>query len=206
MSYSTKLVNPTHLRVEWVWHRGQILDIPPFGTLDVTAQIMEQMMPDQPGYEGIRIEMDHFGVFLRDPSQTYESQAIRSVEASIKSKLQQYNAVEAGVRDRAAQAGNVTEDAINHKLEAGGYLKFKKDIEQLKLILKKLKEKDQTSRKKHEQYDPERTLLFTDPPMVFESATAMEMFLSFNPEMDKRQKAYLGELKKIKTDLPATKE
>src|SRR3990167_9288835 len=114
MSFSTKLCNATPFLVKWAYHRGIELIIEPFGSLEVSADIMSQMLPDQPGYENIRTDMDHFGVFLRDNTRTYESQAVESIKASIKAKKQIYDEANNNIRSRAAQAGNVTEDAIDH--------------------------------------------------------------------------------------------
>lgn len=168
--------------MSWKYHRGVELVIPPFGSLEVSAEIMQQLMPDQPGYENIRTDLDHYGLFLRDNTRTYESQAVDAIIASLKAKEQIYNEANTNIRSRAAQAGNVTEDAIQHKLEAGGYMRLKADIAELTKIKTLLEKKTQKERKKHEQYDPERTLLFTNPPMVFESATAMQMYLMYNKE------------------------
>lgn len=179
MSFSARLVNATPLHVSWKWHRGIVLEIGPFGYLDISAQMMEQFMPDQPGYDGIKQEMDHFGVFLQDSSRTYESQAEEALKASIKTKKTLYDECEKSARKRFADGGALKEETIKLEMDQAGYSRLLREVEKLQGTLKTIQAANaKTKRTLHEQYDPERTLLFTNPPRVFPSALSMKLFLS----------------------------
>ncbi len=206
MAITTRLCNPTHLKVEWPWHRGEVLIVTPFGFVDLPAKMMEQLLPDEPGYDSIKITMDHYGVFLRDTGRTYESQALEAINAAIKTKGQLYNDCVSNIREKAAHAGNINEEAIAHKLESAGYAQLARIIDELKKIKKTLETKESAQRQRHTQYDPERTLLFTNPPMEFESATAMALYLSYNDDMRQRQGEYMKQFKAKATGEKAAQE
>lgn len=203
MSYTARLVNPTPIAVEWPWHRGVVLKVDAFGYKELDAQTMEQFMPDQPGADGVQQLMNHYGVFLQDSSKTYEMQAEEAVRASIKAKTELATECEKGVRGRAAQSGNShNEDAISNELERSGYTKLFNEVKMLQKVLKDLSAANaKTRRTAHEQYDPEKTLLFTNPPKQFPSATAMKMFLSMpeNKELAEKQEAYLSQTNRRNT-------
>lgn len=187
MSFSARLVNATPIHVSWKWHRGIVLEISPFGHLDISAQMMEQFMPDQPGYDGIRQEMDHYGVFLQDSSRTYESQAEDALKASIKAKRTLYDECERSARKRFADGGALKEETIKQEMDQAGYSRLLREVEKLQDTLKTIQAANaKTKRTLHEQYDPEKTLLFTNPPRVFPSALSMKLFLSQPENTDLR--------------------
>lgn len=194
MSFSARLCNATPIDVSWPYHKGVEFKIPAFGFLDIPASVMEQLMPDQPGYDGIRQEMDHYGVFLRDSNRTYESQAEDALKAAIKVKNTLYSDCEKSVRKRAADSGNLKEEAIQAELDRSGYTRLAEDVAKLQEALKIVQTANaKTKRTLHDQFDPERTLLFTNPPKVFESPLAMEMFLMQNPDLKALQDKFTAQ-------------
>ena len=195
MAITARLCNPTHEKVEWPWHRGEVLIVQPFGFVDLPAKMMEQLLPDEAGYDSIKSTMDHYGVFLRDTGRTYESQALEAINAAIKTKNQFYNDCVSNIRERAAHAGNINEEAIAHKLEAAGYTRLARTVDELRKIKATLEAKESKTRQRHTQYDPERTLLFTNPPMEFESPTAMQLYLSYNDDMRQRYTEFMKQFK-----------
>jgi len=199
MSYSARIVNPTPIDISWKFHKGIEYKIPAFGHMDIPASVMEQLMPDQPGYDGIRQEMEHFGVFLRDNSRTYESQAEEALKASIRSKKSLYDDCEKGVRKRAADSGNLKEEAIQNELERCGYTRLAGEVEKLHETLKVIQAVNvKNKRTMHDQYDPEKTLLFCNPPKTFESPMAMKLFLMQpeNEALKRQQEKFLAQMSK----------
>lgn len=197
MSYSARIVNPTPIDICWKFHKGIEYQISAFGHMDIPASVMEQLMPDQPGYDGIRQEMEHFGVFLRDNSKTYESQAEEALKASIKAKRSLYDDCEKGVRKRAADSGNLKEEAIQAELDRCGYSRLAEEVNKLKETLQVIQGVNAKSRRTlHDQYDPEKTLLFCSPPKTFESALAMKLFLmqEKNSDLRKQQEKFLAQM------------
>lgn len=201
---TSRLVNPTPFKVDFNFHGGQNIVIEPDGFIDLTSTLAsEQFRPDLPGTESVREEMTQLGIFLRDPMITYEEQALKALNGTLKYKKSLYDDAKNNLRTRAASQGVYNEDAFAETLDRLGYSRLLVDIEKLqkriKLYESKL-DKTKMNRPLHKQYDPKRTLLFLSPPKEFESEIAMEIFLAENPEMASKQKAWMSQFEKSKEE------
>ena len=58
------------------------------------------------------------------------------------------------------------------------------------------------ARSLHEQYDPTRTLMFLNPPRIFENPTAMELFLEDHPDLKIQHKQWLDSLAAAAANAP----
>lgn len=192
MNVSNRLCNPTPFKAVIDYDKGIKIVVPPDGFVDLDRRVMEDFMPDQPGAEAVSELTNHFGIFLRDPTRNYEAQAVEALEATIRSKESMYNDAHGNLRRRAAAQGTYDEEAFAETLEQMGYKKLMEDIDRLKKRLSIYKRKlTTTDRPIHQQYDPERTLLWKNPPMEFESRLAMEVYLEENDKERAEQQIWL---------------
>lgn len=181
---SNQLCNPTPFEVKIDWHAGICITIPADGHKDLTGQLGIEQMDDfrdgKPGSEEVRQLMDHYGIFLRDHTVSYESQALTSIKASIRSKQALYDGFVNDLRrKRAVQGISENEEALNEVIRQAGFARLFEEIQTLKGRVKflesALRDVPQVIR---EQLDPEKTLMFTDPPKVFPTKIALQMFLN----------------------------
>lgn len=179
-SYSNRLCNPSPRDVLWKYDKGVVLTIPADGHLDLPSHIIDDFRSDKPGYEAVKTQMDSYALFLRDPTLPYEVQAIEALEAAVKSLGAMYDDAYNNMRRRAAAAGTYDEEAFAETLAQQGYASLKEKVEQFDERLKRYRKAvgGDTKRLKRQQFDPERTLMFLDPPKEFESKIAMSIFLS----------------------------
>lgn len=211
MPVTNTLCNPTPWRVQWEYQRGICLTIDGDGTTDVTDPTMyEQMRPDVPGTAAVRDELGQLGLFLRDVAVPYEVQALDALEALLKEKKQVLSDGKARLELAYSQGGgNISEEAVARGMDELGYNKIKEQISVLEKrvsLYRKRVNPEKAKRTQHRQFDPERTLLFLNPPKEFESKVAMEIFLEENPEMKKRQDMWLAEIAKRSAPKQAPQE
>ena len=205
MAISNSLCNPTPWVVKLDWHQGIALTIPPDGSIDLSGQLGIDQMDDfrdgKPGSEAVREIMNHYGIFLRDHSRTYESQALDAIKASIRSKEGMYNDFINNMRRRRAAEGIVENpEAFEEIVRQSGYARVKTEIDTLKARVRFLeKEIGDTPAAVREKLDPERTLMFTDPPRVFSTKLALQMFLNDpgNDKLKRQYEAYMTNFNKV---------
>jgi len=198
MGFSNRLCNPTPFPVDWNYNAGVYIKIEPDGFFDMTDPIMcEQMRPDVPGGDAIRDEMHHYGIFLRDPSVPYEVQALEALKEMARLVGQRYDAAAGDLKRKAVADGIFNEEAFQEHLDSTGHGALKQRLDKIEARIKMYTKRIDPSlmrRATREQYDPSKTLLFMDPPKVFESAMAMEIFLEENPDLKARQDRWLQEV------------
>ena len=190
MAHAAKLVNPTPFDVEINYDRGVDLQIPGFGSIDLTLQQMDDFRPDKPGSETVEEITGFHGLFLMDTDRPYENQALEALRLSHRRKVSLCNEITQGHRDRAArQSLNIPEETFNQVEEQMGITRMRAEIEALsKLIIKyeKVVTGDDTTRKRH-QLDPARNVFAMNPPKEFDSVISREFFLDDNPELAERE-------------------
>lgn len=201
---SNTLCNPTPFDVKIDWHQGIAITIPADGSIDLSGQLGVEQMDDfrdgKPGSEAVKEIMNHYGIFLRDFSRTYESQALDGLSASIRSKESMYNEfVNTHRKNRAQQGISENEEAFEEILRQYGYTKLREEIGLLKSRVNFLRKSigDEPAAVR-EKLDPERTLMFTDPPRVFASKMALQMFLNDpgNEKLKRQYESFMGEFNK----------
>jgi hypothetical protein len=180
MNFNSRLCNPTGEVVKINWHAGININIQPDDHYDLDYRQMEDFQKGRPGSEEMEELMNHHGIFIRDPDRAYEAQALEALRLSFRSRKNQYDGVVADLRKRRAVEGiSENPDAFAEILGQMGYVAFKKRMDALKrridFLEKSVGEEIITVR---EKLDPERTLVFLDPPKVFVSKTALQMFLN----------------------------
>ena len=192
---SNTLCNATPFLVKIDWHAGICLTIEPDGSLDLSGQLGVEQMDDfrdgKPGSEAVQELMKHWGIFLRDHSRTYESQALDVIRAATRSREIMYNEFVNNLRKGRAREGiSENPEAFEELIRQSGYAKVRTEIDILKGRVKFLeKEIGDTPAVVRERLDPERTLMFTDPPRIFPTKVALQMFLN-DPGNDKVKKQY----------------
>jgi hypothetical protein len=189
---SNRLCNPTQFPVEWPYDKGVVLKIQPDGHLDLPVEVMDDFRPDKPGHDAVRMQMHQYGIFLRDPTRPYEAQAIEALEAAVKMQGGIYDDCYNNLRRRAAAQGTYDPEAFEETMTQMGYTGLKAKVDALKKRLEKYQSMVGEEITVHQQHDPERTLLFLDPPKEFDSKIAMEVFLAEHPDIKKKHDAWVA--------------
>ena len=196
MPYTNKLLNPTPWKVKIPYDKGQYITVPADGEYEfTTVDQQKDFEPTQPGAEEIRKMLDYFGVFVLNPDLSYDLQALKSLEASYKSKKFTRDEFVQRLRDNRISSGRSIDDGtLEEAIETAGYgtkinertgipgIQGQLDIIQSRIkFLKKAVESDPTRGYMKEKLDPEKTCFVTSPPRQFPSKTALAMFLEENP-------------------------
>lgn len=182
MNLSNRLCNPTPFPVELRWHAGIEICIEPDGFVDLDVNQMDDFRQGKPGSEEVQLTMQQLGIFLRDADRSYEAQALEAIEGAISMKMARYNEVVQNLRrTRAASGLHDSDEAFEETLVQMGVARLREDTEVLKSRAKFLRphvEDEAAKTAVHQQFDPERTLVFLDPPKVFPTKLSMQMFLN----------------------------
>ena len=178
---TNRLCNPTPFRCKLNWDKGVNIVVPADGHYDLTNAQLVDFQPGQPGSETVQLLMNDHGIFLRDTDRTYEAQAIEALRACRRSKNAHYEESTNNLRRSRAASGIVDNpEALEETFRQLGLTNLKEQVNRLDFRIKALE--GEVSRQKAvvstAKFDPERTLLFVDPPRVFETAFALQMFLA----------------------------
>lgn len=192
MNLSNRLCNPSPFDVEWPYDKGVKLKIPADGYIDLPVEIMDDFRPDKPGYEAVKLQMDQYGIFLKDPTIPYEKQAVEALEACVRSRKAQYDDAHNNLSRRAAQQGNYDKKSFEETLRQLGFAALKEKTGVIDKRLDKFKRRAVKMEATPTKYDPKRTLLFLDPPKEFDSEVAMEIFLEENPKIKEQHDSWLA--------------
>ncbi len=184
MHITNQLENPTPFDCEWNYHKGIVLKIPAYGTyLLETAEQLEDFRADSAGSESVGLLMKDYGLFLRDPSVPYETQALKAIKDCIKSKREMCREARSNIEKNMSTTGNYSQDAVEKTLERLGFKMIEGQVEVLEKKAEWYESQIKaTGRPLHKQFDPERTLLFLNPPREFTSKVAMVSYLEDHPE------------------------
>jgi hypothetical protein len=180
MNFNSRLCNATGEEVKLNWHAGINIRILPDDFIDLNYRQMEDFQDGKPGSEEMKETMNHYGIFIRDPDRSYESQALEALRLAYRSRKAQYDGAVADLRKRRAAEGLASDpDAFETTLEHMGYVSFRKRMEALFTRIKFLEQHAEVEKAKvRQEIDPERTLIFLNPPKVFITKTALQMFLN----------------------------
>lgn len=195
MPVVTRLYNPTPFPVDWEWHAGINIKIEPDGYFDLTNAQMVDFTPGQPGAEPVRNLMDELGIFIRNPDLSYESQALEAINACIRLKTQQLNDSMNTIRARRAEKGIVDNpDALEETFRQMGITALRERVDKLKVRARKFEKavQEQGTAKASKPVDLSRTLIFTKPPKVFETAFAMQVYLDEHPDLKEKYEAFMA--------------
>jgi hypothetical protein len=187
-SISNRLCNPTPFDVQWPYDKGVKIPIKAYGFTDLDVSVMDDFRSGKPGSAAVQELMNHFGIFLRNPDLSYETQALNAIEASIKDKKSAYDGFVSTLRkNRASQGISENEVAFEEMIVNSGYGEIRKQIEKLKEHAKFLKElvakQNAESQERGFDFNPKTTLMFTDPPRQFDNEVALQMFLMEHPAL-----------------------
>lgn len=189
---TNRLFNPTKTLVDWLWHGGVHIKIQPDGHYDLTNAQLADFQPGNPGSEAIQQLMNEYGIFLRDTDKTFESQALTCLRACHKAKKTHYEEATNNLRRARASAGIVDNpEALEETFRQLGLVALREQVEGLAFRIQQFEKvvSEQKSSKQVDAVDPDRTLLFVDPPKVFETKFALQVFLS-EPENAKLKEKY----------------
>src|SRR3990172_6105222 len=195
MAIINRLHNPTPYEVVWNWHGGIDIKIAPDGLIDLTNAQMVDFTPNQPGSEAVRQLMDELGIFVRNPDLSYESQALEALRACIRLKTAQYNDSVNTIRGRRAEKGIVdAPEALEETFRQMGISGLREKIEMLKVRASKFEKAvaTQGTAKASKTVDFTRTLIFTKPPKVFETAFAMTVYLDEHPDLKAKYEEFMA--------------
>jgi len=191
-------VNPTPFKVEFSWDKGVVLEVPADGDLELTMQQMDDFRPGKPGTEEVKQQMDYYGIFLLDGDRSWEEQAVKAIEISLKVKKESVDAFIANQRKNSP--GPIAPEVLEEMIDRSGYKKIQAECESLKRrvdALRKVLDKTGTKGKVKETLDPKRTCFVLNPPKQFVSETALALFLmDQTPEFRKKHEEFqksLGE-------------
>ena len=189
---TNKLCNATKQLVDWGWHCGISIKIQPDSSYELTNAQLLDFQSGNPGSEAIQQLMGEYGIFLRDNDRTYESQALEALIKCHKAKKAHYEESTNNLRRSRAQAGIVDNpEALEETFRQLGLVALRETVEGLAFRIKQFEKAvaEQKSTKQTNAIDPDRTLLFVDPPKVFETKFALQVFLS-EPENAKLREKY----------------
>lgn len=178
---TNRLINPTPFVAKWEWHLGIVIQIAPDGHYDLTNAQLSDFVPGQPGSENIQQFMRELGVFLRDTDRTYEAQALECLKGCERARRTHYTEATNGVR-KARAGGGITDnpDALEEIYRQMGLVALREQCEKLQFRIKQYEQavSEQQAVDATSDIDPDRTLLFTDPPKIFETKFALQVFLA----------------------------
>lgn len=178
MKVTSRLCNPTPIDVRWPYHAGIVINIPADSHVDLEYNQVNDFREGNPGYEAVKEPMDHLGIFLRDPDQTYESQALKAIRASERSKKDQLRSSIDTLRRNRVQSGVKDDpDAFDEVKRSLGMDVLESEIKKLEGRRKFLEKAERKVEAVEEKPDPKTTLIFVNPPRVFDSPVALQMFL-----------------------------
>ena len=189
---TNRLCNPTKSEVDWNWHGGIHIKIKPDSHFDLSNAQLIDFQPGNPGSEAIQQLMNEYGIFLRDTDRTYEAQALECLRNCHKAKKTHYEEATNNLRRSRASAGIVDNpEALEETFRQLGLVALRDQVDGLAFRIKQFEKAvaEQKSTKQSDQIDPDRTLLFVDPPKVFETKFALSVFLS-EPENAKLKEKY----------------
>lgn len=192
MANAAKLCNPTPFRVDLPWHRGINILIEPFGDTNLTMQQMDDYRPGKAGSADARSVLDYHGLFLLDTDRPYDNQALEALQRSHRAKKGQYEEVVKNLHMQRAKSGIApNEAAFDENLKQLGYERLHNEVLQLEEAIKAFQKAVGTGPEKstRPQYDPNRTVMVTEPPREFPSVAAMNFFLDQNPEIKAKHEA-----------------
>lgn len=178
---TNKLCNPTKQVVDWNWHGGIHIKIQPDSSYTLSNDQLRDFQPGQPGSESIQQLMNEYGIFLRDMDRTYESQALEALRLAHRAKKTHYEEATGNLRRSRASQGIVDNpEALEETFRQLGLVALREQVEGLAFRIKQFEQAvaEQKSTVQADTIDPDRTLLFVDPPKVFETKFALQVFLS----------------------------
>jgi len=203
MAKAAKLINPTPFDVEINYDRGVDLQIPAFGSINLTLQQMDDFREDKPGSETVEEITGYHGLFLQDTDRPYENQALEALRRSHARKKAACEEITQGHRDRAArQSLNIPEETFEQVEQQMGIHLLRDQIAVLEKLIKKYEGvvKGDSNVRKRTQLDPERTVFALNPPKEFDSIIARQFFLEENKDIAKRE----AEIRKSMEEANAT--
>lgn len=178
---SNKLCNPTKAIVDWNWHGGIHIKIQPDDSYTLSNDQLKDFQPGQPGSEAIQQLMNEFGIFLRDYDRTYEAQALEALRLCHRAKRTHYEESTGNLRRSRASQGIAENDAaLEETFRQLGLVTLRETVAGLAFRIAQFEAavSDQKKNVQADAIDPDRTLLFVDPPKVFETKFALSVFLS----------------------------
>lgn len=208
MSFANKLCNPMPFDSVVPYGRTKIY-VEADGQTELTVEQLDDFRPGKPGSEEVRKTLEHAGCFLLDNDRPYDLQALRTMEASIKARQQNYREFVQRLRDNALAAGHsIDEESLEESIASYGYKRIRNEIEKLQDRCNKIKTaltaSGQLSDGRHApKLDPERTCFILDPPKEFPTKLSLELFLEENPEIQAQHEAYLAKINPVVEETPA---
>lgn len=190
MAYVAQLCNPTPWPVEFNYEKGVQLVVPPFGSLDLTMNQMDDFRPDKPGAENVQENLEFHGVFLRDNARPYDNQALETLRKCYRTRSQRYYEITEGHKERAARQGiQLDESTYQRVLKQMGMIAFKEKVDTLEELIAEYEEvvTEESSERRRPQLDPARTVFALPKPREFPSVVARDFFLKHNPEIAEKE-------------------
>ena len=190
---TNRLFNPTPFTIDMPWDKGVSIKIKPDSHYDLTNAQLVDFQPGQPGSETVQNLMDEYGIFLRDTDLSFEAQALKALRACRRAKNSHYEDSTNRIRNARAAAGIVDNpEALEETFRQLGLTNIKRQVDRLDFRIKALEAEvaNQKTMVQADKMDPDRTLIFVDPPKVFETKFALQMFLA-EPENAAIKKQYI---------------
>ena len=196
MALITKLVNPTPFEVKIPYEKGIYIVIPPDGDIDLSMQQLDDFRPGKPGSEETRKLLTFEGVFLQDSDLSYDYQALQTLRACVKDRMERVNTfIERNKTARLPQGAAIDDKTMEEIKESAGYARMERNADKLVARIKALEKvvnADENEGAVRQNLDPERTCFVINPPRQFPSKTALAMFLAENPDIAEKHEALVN--------------
>jgi len=196
MEFTNKFCNPTPFPVKLNYEKGINLRIPPFGEIELNINQVDDFRGNKPGSEAVLVETDFFGVFLKRPDKSYDSQALEAIEKSLNAKNTRYQDSVRRLREQRSASGFAPdEEALDEAVKHMGMHRLRDEVVLLKQQAEKLRKivaEEPVDSSTEANYDPKRTVFVMDPPTEFPSVAQMEFFLDLpeNAQIKERHAAF----------------
>lgn len=185
MNFTNRLVNPTPYDVTINWHAGIDIKVPADGHVDLSAEQSQDFRAGLPGSESVQELMKSKGLFVRDIDRSYESQAVEALEGSSRILDRQHQDFVNRLRQqRASQGISENPEAFEEIVKQFGHADLRERVKVMKERARFLRAIVDNEKRENTaaKIDPDRTIPFTDPPKIFDSPVALQMFLRDNVE------------------------
>src|SRR5271166_158843 len=197
MPEAPKLCNPTPFAVELPFDRGTRIVVPADSSINLSAAQYESFRSGQAGSEGIRQVLEMAGVFLLDMDLSYDFQALKSIESTIRMRRERVNGFVSRLEVLStSQGSDVDVRKIENAKKMAGISRMENEIQTLESRRAAFRENlgETSAQKQRAQLDPKRTCFVSNPPKEFPSVLALQIYLKENPDIAAKHEETMARL------------
>jgi len=191
-----RLCNPTPFEARIAYEPGRPIVVPGDSEIELSHDQGDHFRLDKPGTQGMLDVIQPLGIFLRDDTRNYDTQALAALRTAARMKRSEYHNRVENLKNLKSEQGVLPDsDSMDHMIKAHGLNKLLEEAivceKRAEIIAKAVEGLQETVRS---DYDPERTCFVLETgPKEFPSKLALQLFLEENPEVKKRHLEYSKE-------------